>query len=526
MKIPSFKQYLVEEKKEVFFTFGRLNPPHIGHGNLMNILSTKAGKSPYLIYLSQSQDAKKNPLSYQQKIKYARKMFPKHSRNIIMDKNMKTVFDVADKLYEQGYNSITMVVGGDRIAEFKAMLNKYNGVKRSRGFYNFEKITLVSTGERDPDAEGLAGMSATKLRNAASENDFATFSQGLPKSMVDRDAKSLFKDLRLGMGIKESTQFRRHVELETVSETREQYVSGGLFQEGDRVITRQGKEGYVHRLGANHVIVALDEGRISRQWIDDVELMQTEDLRKWFGKGKKGDWVRVGTDGEIKGDCAREPDEGKPKCMPRSKAHSMSKKDRASAARRKRRADPDADRPGTGNKPIMVKTDKEKKEGYRLPDEGTDEAVANAVRKTPCATSVKKLKVLRKRVNEDVSQKQISDLEKFGDRLLNKFDIDIEFTRHFADRMNDRRNDPAIKVAELQKLFKKIARNKGEKIKSMKNAEAVLKDIQTDLNLPIVVNYKNGEFEVINKTIMRKKDFKTRNKTIKYESVLRMSNNK
>jgi hypothetical protein len=86
--------------------------------------------------------------------------------------------------------------------------------------------------------------------------------------------------------------------------------------------------------------------------------LRVEDLRKWFGKGKKGDWVRVGTDGEIKGDCAREPGEGKPKCMPRSKAHSMDKKDRASSARRKRRADPDADRPGTGNKPIMVKTDK------------------------------------------------------------------------------------------------------------------------------------------------------------------------
>ena len=83
-----------------------------------------------------------------------------------------------------------------------------------------------------------------------------------------------------------------------------------------------------------------------------------EDLRKWFGKGKKGDWVRVGTDGEIKGQCAREPGEGKPKCMPRAKAHSMSKKDRASSARRKRRQDPMADRPGTGNKPIMVKTDK------------------------------------------------------------------------------------------------------------------------------------------------------------------------
>jgi len=91
---------------------------------------------------------------------------------------------------------------------------------------------------------------------------------------------------------------------------------------------------------------------------DGPMVVQIEDLRKWFGKGKKGDWVRVGTDGEIKGDCARDEGEGKPKCMPRSKAHSMKKKDRASAARRKRAADPDVDRPGTGNKPIMVKTDK------------------------------------------------------------------------------------------------------------------------------------------------------------------------
>ena len=84
-------------------------------------------------------------------------------------------------------------------------------------------------------------------------------------------------------------------------------------------------------------------------------------LKDWFGKGKKGDWVRVGTDGKIKGDCAREPGEGKPKCMPRSKAHSMSKKDRATSAMRKRRKDPVVDRPGTGNKPINVKTDVKEK---------------------------------------------------------------------------------------------------------------------------------------------------------------------
>ena len=90
-------------------------------------------------------------------------------------------------------------------------------------------------------------------------------------------------------------------------------------------------------------------------------LTTNESLKDWFGKGPKGDWVRVGTDGKIKGDCAREPGEGKPKCMPRSKAHSMSKKDRATSARRKRRQDPQVDRPGTGNKPINVKTDVKEK---------------------------------------------------------------------------------------------------------------------------------------------------------------------
>ena len=90
-------------------------------------------------------------------------------------------------------------------------------------------------------------------------------------------------------------------------------------------------------------------------------LSTNESLKDWFGKGPKGDWVRVGTDGKIKGACAREPGEGKPKCMPRSKAHSMSKKDRATSARRKRRKDPQVDRPGTGNKPINVKTDVKEK---------------------------------------------------------------------------------------------------------------------------------------------------------------------
>jgi hypothetical protein len=119
-------------------------------------------------------------------------------------------------------------------------------------------------------------------------------------------------------------------------------------------------------------------------------------------------------------------------------------------------------------------------------------------------------------LHEEVTQQQINDLEKFADRLLKKFDIDVEFTRHFVDRVNDSRNNPEITVNELQKLFKKIKKAKGENIKKYPDMEVVLKDLQSDINIPVVVDYKDGEFVVTNKTIMRKKNFKTPDDTIKY----------
>jgi len=213
MSFPSFKDYLVEEQREVFFTFGRMNPPTIGHGKLLKVMATKAGKNPYKVYLSQSSDAKKNPLTYEQKIKHVRKMFPKHARNVIMDKKLRNVFEVATSLYDQGFNRITMVVGADRITEFKTLLEKYNGEKARHGFYNFERITVVSAGERDPDADDVTGMSASKQRENAKNNDFTTFAQGVPSTMSSRDAKKLFNDVRSGMGLKEMTQFKNHIEL-------------------------------------------------------------------------------------------------------------------------------------------------------------------------------------------------------------------------------------------------------------------------------------------------------------------------
>ena len=113
MAIKNFSQYLVEEEREVFFTFGRMNPPTIGHGKVMDVLSQKSGKADYKVFVSQSQNSKKDPLSYSDKIKHLRKMFPKHGRNVMVNKKVKTAFDAVSSLYDQGYKNVTMIVGAD-----------------------------------------------------------------------------------------------------------------------------------------------------------------------------------------------------------------------------------------------------------------------------------------------------------------------------------------------------------------------------------------------------------------------------
>jgi hypothetical protein len=122
---------------------------------------------------------------------------------------------------------------------------------------------------------------------------------------------------------------------------------------------------------------------------------------------------------------------------------------------------------------------------------------------------------------EDVTQSQLNDVEKFADRILSKFKVDIEFTRHFADRMNDPRNNPPITIADLQQVFKKIAKKKASDIRQNPDSEAIIKDLQKDLNMPVVINYDKNkdEFEVVTKTIMRKKNFKSNDTVINTESI-------
>ena len=278
--INSFKHYLIEEEKTAYFTFGRMNPPTTGHEKLMNELSKKSGNNPYKIYLSQTADKKKNPLDFKYKVKTVRKFFPKHARNVMLSKKVRNVFDAATEMFNDGFKNVTMVVGSDRINEFSTLLKKYNGVKGRHGLYNFNKINVISAGDRDPDADDISGMSASKMRSLASEGDFTQFSQGLPRNVSNADAKKVYNEVRKGMGLKEQIDYFNKLHFEPVSEKREAYVKGNLFNIGDHVTVVGSDElASIASLGSNYVIVE-SGNKLYRKWLTDIELFEKTKSRQ------------------------------------------------------------------------------------------------------------------------------------------------------------------------------------------------------------------------------------------------------
>ena len=183
--------------KSIAFSFGRFNPPTTGHGKLMDM--TKGANRNYRIYASQSQDRKRNPLKHKDKVALMKGMFPDHARKIRRDKVI-TPFDILVKLYKEKHTDVVMVVGSDRVKEFEKKLIPYNGKKAAHGFFKFKSIRVISAGQRDPDDEGVSGMSASKMRAAVTKNDYKSFQKGLPPKF--RGGKKLFKILQKEMGVK------------------------------------------------------------------------------------------------------------------------------------------------------------------------------------------------------------------------------------------------------------------------------------------------------------------------------------
>jgi hypothetical protein len=204
-----FKDFLLKSHaKHGVLAFGRMNPPTIGHLALVDKVKDVAKNfgGDHNIVLSHSSDPKKNPLTAQQKAKHAKRFFP--GTNITLaDKDKPTILHHAAEMHKKGITHIHVVGGSDRTDEYYKLLHKYNDVKSGHGFYDFKHITVHSAGERDPDAEGVSGMSASKMREHAKNNNFKEFKKGIPGHVKDEHAKELFGHVRQGMKIEESLDF-------------------------------------------------------------------------------------------------------------------------------------------------------------------------------------------------------------------------------------------------------------------------------------------------------------------------------
>jgi len=194
----TFKQFISESvkgNKKIVTTFGRMNPPTSGHEKLVRAVKKAAKKenADASIYISHTQDAKKNPLSYKDKLYWTQKAFG----NIVKKSSARTIIEVLKEL-DSTYSEVTIVVGSDRIKEFDTLTNKYNGRD-----YNFKSIKVISAGERDPDSEGVDGMSASKLRELAKNGKISNFLMGLPNKLAinQKSSKALYDLVRKEMGI-------------------------------------------------------------------------------------------------------------------------------------------------------------------------------------------------------------------------------------------------------------------------------------------------------------------------------------
>ena len=261
------------EEKEVStdtltLAFGRFNPPTVGHEKLLQMARKTAAGGDLKIYPSRTQDPKKNPLDPDMKVSFMKKMFPDFDENIINDDEMRSIFNVLQTA-DGEYKNVTIIVGSDRQSEFESLATKYNGE-----LYNFDDIRVVSAGVRDADAEGVEGMSASKMRKAVADDDFEAFKRGVPSSVKDADAQALYDAVRTGMNIKKKAVTAEMWEIAPKFDARglrEQYVNGLIYKMGDIVENlNTGLIGEIVRRGTNHLICVTKENIMFKSWIRDV----------------------------------------------------------------------------------------------------------------------------------------------------------------------------------------------------------------------------------------------------------------
>jgi len=281
-------------KGTLTLAFGRFNPPHAGHQQLMDIAaqSAETEESDYIIVPSRSQDAKKNPLDADTKVSVMRQMFPQHSERIVNDGANRTIFDVLKKAHNDGYTNVRIVAGQDRVKEFDKLSQNYNGQ-----LYQFDNMEVISSGDRDPDSEGVEGLSSSRMRLAAAEGDFKTFRAGLPEGVPRKSAMELFDTVRQSMNVKDMKEFWNIWEIAPkydLENLRESYIAKQIFNIGDKVENlNTGMIGRIIRRGANHLICVAENNIMFKSWVKDLREAITNSSSP---SGVPSDQRLVGTD--------------------------------------------------------------------------------------------------------------------------------------------------------------------------------------------------------------------------------------
>jgi len=265
--------------------FGRFNPPHAGHGQLMDIAAESAMETEgdYIIVPSRSNDPKKNPLDADTKVSTMRNMFPNHSEKIVNDPQNNTIFDVLKKAHNDGYTNVRIVAGDDRVKEFDKLSQNYNGQ-----LYEFEGLETISSGAREDDSEGMEGYSASRMRLAAMEGDFKSFYANLEQQVRNEEtgeveiiplmnkkaAKDYFISVRQAMGVEQVKECWNIWEIapkEDRENLREAYINKEIFDIGTKVENvNTGLLGRIIRRGANHLICVTEDNIMFKSWIKDV----------------------------------------------------------------------------------------------------------------------------------------------------------------------------------------------------------------------------------------------------------------
>jgi len=466
--------------KTAVVAFGRMNPPTIGHKKLAEAMSNLPGDS--FMFLSHTQKGKTDPLDFDTKLSFAEQFFPEVT---VGDRNVRTIIEALKSVEARGYSSVIYVAGEDRIDEFAELIHKYNGRE-----YNFSNIHIVSAGARDPDALDAAGMSSSKLRQAATDGDLNEFSKGVPV-VSNALTAAMYEAVRAGLSTKQSTiteVFDRPYNWQWTKNSKDALTAQFNTKEAGAVtvaIAAMSKD------SPNFELSFQKGGSIKRSG-DGDEFAIFSTVMSIIGA-----FLKTRPDAQSMSFVAR-----------REGAAAEDPKIRDSRASLYKKI---VQRFATQNNFEFVWNEVGRMTEFLIRKKETIDEDAS-VPDLPAMQQQTKKQQQTDNPHAPVTPALLKKLEQYLDKLFARLGIDVEFTRHFLDRVNDQRNVTQITIQELVILFRATYSKHGKAIAKMgPDAQAVIKDMQTDINLPFVLNWdnKNRKLDLVAKTVMRKKNFKT-----------------